>query len=1174
MQLHTSDVNSLLKLPQQKEGTATAGGINGRKASLSHGSNYGVSSPSTASRPGTRRRETDTSTGLVSPSGNRFRDEWLPRKSLDAKEPTFEDDDEAADTTSTTKPGPFGGLIRANTSGAPNSGSGVSLWNATSALTSAAPTTGIGSFGSFAMAPSIGDRRLPSTRGESRLARLIPKEGFDNVATKDGDAPGLDGRTHWRSRHTTDVDPFTNEPLSGSAALEHLHDSPRTGQPLELGLSGLHIDDDGAQNAENNMYRSMGVGKNLEESGLAGHDGSHLGMGQDMTSAFGSLARGFPNSNVFMDATDRSQTASGGSKGMLGLNTLGGNALGGWPSEQPPYSGAWGPSLFSPILDLQSPSLGGMPSAFAPGPSGAGQTGSLRGPSKMGALFPPTMQAQMHLQHSQDAEGPNVTDSTSDLRQTDHLGSIGRPAAQLQDVDPTPMGSKILLDENSFPMDSHTMRAGHFSGQEATPGMTETSSPPRGFQSPSVGDGPPLTQKRTIVMPDRARWVYLDPQGEVQGPFTGLEMNDWYKANFFNADLRVKKVEDQDFEPLGQIIRRIGNSREPFLVPTMGIPHGRPAPTGVFGDRGVIPPLVGAFPSFGRTLTAEEQNNLERRKQEEQYNLARQREMAHHQNQAYAKIALTGGVQNSLHHHSSIHSLQSQPSFGSITSPLAQQQPPIGAMAPGSGFFDQHVPTGSVTQHGLPPSSGFLRGAPEQEDQIILAALQGSGTAAPYVSASTSAGPSGEGQSLLRGLPAADRLEKDEQGFSERLQQFKELRAQLDEEESARVGVSSTAEMPMPLPQSEAAQIIDEVTEERMQSLNRTSEVEHSLSLMQQVQNAQAAAGLGGPTEDGWAKPSTDLPMPFPPPQSQSGTPLPAPTAQRTRSTLPDQYISRSRSETPESATASASAQASSLAPWARETGEGHRGPSLKEIQEAEAKKAAKQEETAAAARRLAAEQEAALLREREKAGAANAPGLPTTSTWGNGSPVTPNSSSPWAKPAARGAPGLSAGPSTQNISKKTLADIQREEEARKQKARDAAAAAQASIPVGATMGKRYADLASKVQPPANRPAVVAPGGPPSAAGEWSTVGAGGKVKIPTGPAASRTTSTGNVKAATPAAARPVIKQTASVTNKPVASSSAMEEFSKWLHLQLSKGIHANIDGGLYGSETYLDSEY
>ena len=71
-----------------------------------------------------------------------------------------------------------------------------------------------------------------------------------------------------------------------------------------------------------------------------------------------------------------------------------------------------------------------------------------------------------------------------------------------------------------------------------------------------------------MVMPDRMRWIYRDPQGNTQGPWSGLEMHDWFKAGFFTAELQVKRVEDGDFEPLAQLVRRIGNSREPFLVPT------------------------------------------------------------------------------------------------------------------------------------------------------------------------------------------------------------------------------------------------------------------------------------------------------------------------------------------------------------------------------------------------------------------------------------------------------------------------------------------------------------------------------------------------------------------------------------------------------------------------------
>jgi hypothetical protein len=173
--------------------------------------------------------------------------------------------------------------------------------------------------------------------------------------------------------------------------------------------------------------------------------------------------------------------------------------------------------------------------------------------------------------------------------------------------------------------------------------------------------------------------------------------------------------------------------------------------------------------------------------------------------------------------------------------------------------------------------------------------------------------------------------------------------------------------------------------------------------------------------ESAWGKVNSGLPMPFPPPR-ESNTPLPAPTAQRGRSNLPEalNVDTRSRSETPE-----LTATTPSLAPWAKEPVDAPKGPSLKEIQEAEAKKMAKAEEIAAANRRAQLEQEMKLLASQP---VAPAPGLPTSSTWGSSvSPATPTSAPlAWAKPATNAQP-VSA-------SKKTLADIQREEELRKQK--------------------------------------------------------------------------------------------------------------------------------------------
>jgi PERQ amino acid-rich with GYF domain-containing protein len=285
------------------------------------------------------------------------------------------------------------------------------------------------------------------------------------------------------------------------------------------------------------------------------------------------------------------------------------------------------------------------------------------------------------------------------------------------------------------------------------------------------------------------------------------------------------------------------------------------------------------------------------------------------------------------------------------------------------------------------------------------------------------------------------------------------------------------------------------------------------------------------------------MPMPFPPPSST--TPLPAPTAQRVRSNLPEQY-SRGETDSPDT-NASAPAQPPPLAPWAKDIGqESQRGPSLKEIQEAEARKAAKAEEAAAAIRKAAMEQESNLLREREKAAAATAAGLPASSTWAHGSPVS--ASSPWIKPipAKVPAPGL-PGPSA-SMSKKTLAEIQLEEELRKQKAKEVAVQSGAPPPPS----KSYANLAGRPGLTNASASQLSP--PPGAApGGWATVGAGGKVRIPTGPAAQvRSASVSNIKPAV-VPIKPASKPAA--TNGRSDSNNAMEEFNKWVHWELSRGI-------------------
>lgn len=595
-------------------------------------------------------------------------------------------------------------------------------------------------------------------------------------------------------------------------------------------------------------------------------------------------------------------------------------------------------------------------------------------------------------------------------------------------------------------------------------------------------------------------------------------------------------------------------------MPQIGIPHGPPAPGGPFSPNasGVIqPPLVGAFPSFGRTLTAEEQNNLERRKQEEQYLMARQREFMSSQ-QAMGRMPMQGVP--GLNHHSSAHSLHSQPSFGSMTSPIAAPpQAPIGPIGTGGSFFDSlvarqpaaHVNSGPGLDVFREDELTHLTGAERQ----VLASIHTTGALGGNVPQQPIGAPSPESSNNNQ-LPATSELVEDSEGFRERLQEFEQLRAQHEAETMEHTFTQTqrrTIEETVPSQAQTSEQSHTPERSNESENIKQAQKKESAVSSKefkeyQQAQAAAAAAKLSG------------LPMPFPPPPS--GTPLPAPAPQRIRSNLPEQYANSSRSGTPDVSSAT-STQLPPLAPWAKDGGvESHKGPSLKEIQQAEAVKAAKAEEAAAQARRVTLEQEAARERERERAVVA-APGLPTSSTWGTASPVSAGPvSSPWIKPVA-GSKGSAPAPSTPAAiadKKKTLADIQREEEARKQKAQQLAA--QSGL---ASMGaKRYADLASKTNAASTSGTPSANTAAPAAVGlGWATVGAGGKVKAPpTGPALQvRSTSSSGLKPAPSApvvSPRPTPKSAASAVGG--GRTEAMDEFNKWLHSQLSRGITGVTD--------------
>ncbi|KAG9244008.1 hypothetical protein BJ878DRAFT_582857 [Calycina marina] len=1152
------DVNSRLKPPPQsasKEINGQVLGANGRKASFGHNSSpFGLASPTT-NRPRTGRQHTsDAITGLGSPAGSRFSRDDNPNSFGSRMLNRDSVDDRAEPPFRTT-------LLRSNTGGSTlgNGPSSPSTWgHAPSSATG-------GSFGQF----SLGTPSTPLTPGEkkapfgSRFNKFMNKESSEEIPSK-ASAAGS-----WRpNRSRTDTagtDPYASENVAGSAVLRGGRDTspsrvagfdtPAEGVSGDFGMSDVSGFRDARSSthqtpqgrplspSDTNPYRSppdVEVDRDNDNDGPPANRLYNLGgIPEHEPSPFAHINRAFGNTGF--EGIDRSQNSSvgtnrpfpapvGGVNLPPTLSNLG--SLGGWPTSatlgtpdgehRPVFGGAFGnKSVFGSTVELASPGL----SSLNTGGFGAVPT-SAPGRSERGisSLFPPNLRAEMQA---------NETTTSPIDASHNGFGSIGRNGTYGRGNDsPLRTGRSAFenLDSDSF---SHADTLQGPSGNPFSQGYSAQSS----FQQQQAPTDPisAQQQRQQITMPDRIMWQYLDPQGIVRGDYSGLEMNDWYKAQFFTADLSVKKKEEAEFEPLGQLIRRIGNSREPFLVPQLGVPHSpkQPSatsftPTSAIGNSvtqagSVQPPFAGAFPSFGTTLTAEQQNNLERRKQEEQFLMARQREFLQaHQSMKQMQMS---GVPSGLHHQSSTHSLQSQPSFGSMASPIGMPiQPPVQGVP---GFFDgppRQAPTSGMSE--------FL-----QQDEMNRLSLHDRQQELFGPNTPASQGIHAQQINALFGQPS-DTQQRDvarvEQAQQQpRLREFNQLRAQIEQEEASQQPVAHYLTEPIGHPQQRHSDPVE------TQFNNASHDAPQPLTLSQKLQQTASAQPSPAQVESPWTKVEPNMPMPFPPPQST--TPLPAPMAQRGRSNLPETLSleTRSRSETPEMTAPP------SVAPWAKEPTEALRGPSLKEIQEAEAKDAAKQEEKAAIARRALVDQE---MRSIASQPTAPAPGLPTSSTWGTASPATPSVASPWATNAPANVLSSSSA-----ASKKigTLADIQREEERQKQKAAAAAAAAQPTQALAA--GKRYADLASKSS-----------AAPSTSASSWSTVGAGGKAKTPTGPAAaaaqtvrsisSAAVTTVAARSARPAGARSV------TTNGQSSMQLAKDEFNKWVKASLMKELPSSIN--------------
>ncbi|PSK36193.1 GYF domain-containing protein mpd2 [Elsinoe australis] len=1191
-----------------------------RKISISQNPNspgLAMNSPS-ATRTGRRREASESypfpTNPLASPKPRDENRTTSPPPALRRRTTGFKDPDQDQKATEPEAMGGGGsgdaskqpGLAQPRIAANPLSaglGGPASPWGTVQPSPGFAPMGSFGSFASGTPTAAPGEKRpgFGSGRAESRFKGLMSKDSHDDIGKTLKEKSSLSNfgkpadntswRTGWGEQGRSSMEQEHEGP-SGSAALgggeeispppiRGLHDLGTPHRPdhreefgfsawtPETGIKGFSHDQQHDQQSRGpqHVHQAMSpTNTNPYQSPQQGHaeaddldtDDSELqnlnipGLRGLMNDELGPMPGHFGGFSSFSQAPgDRSATSSAGPNrafpGLSGLGALpglsGSAAWGGLPatSATPTRAhGGFGDSMFGSAADLQSPSLAGLgPSSFF-GSSQSAAPGAGRGMSRMGSLF--------------QQSGPTGMGA----------GDASRTAQEDEESVPAAPGLNDDTSARGFPQQSESRQS-----LDIPSGASQTSLSQQQPIGSSGNNQPPTAQQKTMVMPDRMRWIYRDPSGNTQGPWTGLEMHDWYKAGFFSPELLVKKAEDPDYEPLAQLIRRIGNSREPFLVPQIGIPHGTPQSN--WGATGPLtgptttgqPPFAASFPSFGTTLTAEQQNALERRKQEEQYLMARQKEHLAQQQMAQ-RLQISGQhglLPHQLQHHPSAQSLHSQPSFGSIASGPGFQASPMHAPTPGqaaSGGFDsqfgaQNRGFGAVGA-GASASAGL--GALREEElnsamnELGINQQQRETSGAPGQPFPQQSQQQQQGQyeqdiheqqaklheqqvkliledniRLQRGQDAAQQAHHEQHFSGERLEEFQKLQQQHQFDDQQ-------AQQHYQQGQDEARERLEQAQQEAYAQAQRTP-VREPKSLTEQVQ--QAVSAKQSPAQASpWGKVDPALPQPFPPAPSQS--PLPAPAAQRNRSHVADALHaeSHSRSQSPSVDTPSAS-----IAPWAKEPAEAPRGPSLKEIQEAEAKNAAKAEALAADARRQALEREA-LAQMQAAAAASTSAGLPSSATWataGGASPSAASTASAWAKAAKP-----VAGPT----SAKSMAQIQKEEEARKKRLVAAAAQAQQNAALAGAaaqvQGKRYAELAGKV-------ASGAPASPvaPQGSSAWTTVGAGGKTKAPLSPATAppvRSASTTTTPLAAPALKKPTMPRTTTASN--TAAVNAQEEFKRW----------------------------
>lgn len=87
------------------------------------------------------------------------------------------------------------------------------------------------------------------------------------------------------------------------------------------------------------------------------------------------------------------------------------------------------------------------------------------------------------------------------------------------------------------------------------------------------------TERLPSWTPDSQQWLYQDPTGQMQGPFTASVMQSWYEGNYFTPDLMMRPEQSSRLFPLAAYAAAVGQNPKLFLLPPPNLEPMAPPPS-------------------------------------------------------------------------------------------------------------------------------------------------------------------------------------------------------------------------------------------------------------------------------------------------------------------------------------------------------------------------------------------------------------------------------------------------------------------------------------------------------------------------------------------------------------------------------------------------------------------